>query len=328
MIRVINGGIECMVEDFPGRLGYLGKGMSTAGAMDSVALRFANLLVGNLPGEAGLEIAGGYFEAEFEVNAVIAITGTNMKPTINNEPVPMWESIRVRKGDTIRFSHFGEFGFRAYVGIAGGVDVPFYLESKSTCLFGSYGGYEGRKLQPQDVILIGKPPKDLDSLVGRKIKEDKIPEYVREWHLRAIPGPNTCPEYITVEGMEYLFNNTFKILHTSNRSAYRLEEIKQADFFARKDGGVGGSHPSNIVDHAYAMPGALNICGNTPVLLVADGPTLGGYMCALKVINADLWKIGQGIPSRDSIKFILSTQEEALEAIIEQETLFSEASIA
>ena len=88
MLEIINGGIETVVEDWPGRLGYLGKGMSASGALDNVALGLANLLVGNKPGEGGLEIAGGYFEAEFTVESVIAICGTDMKPTINGQQIP------------------------------------------------------------------------------------------------------------------------------------------------------------------------------------------------------------------------------------------------
>lgn len=327
MLKVINDGVETLVEDWPGRLGYLGKGMASSGAFDNVALQFANLLVGNVPGEAGLEITGGYFEAEFLEDGVISLTGTDMKPVINNQPVHMWESLAVNKGDKIKFGHFGEFGFRTYMGIAGGIDVPPYLGSKSTCIFGSYGGFEGRKLQPGDIVKAGKPARDLKSLSGRKIREDVIPEYAREWRLRAIPGPNSAPDYVTKEGMDYLFEHSFKVQHTSNRSAYRLEALPDY-FFARRDGGVGGSHPSNIVDHAYSMRGALNVCGNTPIILIADGPTLGGYLCALTVINADLWKIGQGTPSRDLIKFDYCTLEEAVDARKKQKELFTEASLA
>jgi 5-oxoprolinase (ATP-hydrolysing) subunit C len=327
MLRVINGGIEALVEDWPGRIGYLGKGMAPSAAMDNVALGFANLLVGNASGEAGLELAGGYFEGEFGVDTVIAVTGTDMKPTINGQQIPVWESVQVSKGDVIKFSHFGEFGFRSYLAVAGGMDVPVYLGSKSTCLFGSYGGFEGRKLQPGDVVKFGAPAKSLVDIAGRKIKEGVIPQYEREWVLRAIPGPNTSPDYATEEGMDYLFSHSFKVQHTSNRSAYRLEAFPDS-FFAREDGGVGGSHPSNIVDHAYSMRGALNICGNTPVLLIADGPTLGGYMCAINVILADLWKVGQGTPSRDFIKFQVSTQDEAIEARRRQKELLTEDSLA
>ncbi len=327
MLKVINGGIETLVEDWPGRLGYLGKGMAPSGAFDNVALGFANLLVGNPPGEAGLEVTGGFFEGEFLTDTVIAITGTNMHPTIDGDPVPMWESLAVKKGDSIAFSHIGEFGFRCSLSIAGGIDVPPYLGSKSTCIFGSYGGYEGRKLQAGDEVKFGVPQRDLGALVGRKLKKEAIPKYSREWVLRAIPGSNTSPDYATEEGMDYLFSHSFKIQHTSNRSAYRLEELPDS-FFARPDGGVGGSHPSNILDHAYAMRGALNICGNTPVLLIADGPTLGGYMCALSVINADLWKVGQGTPGRDYIRFQVCTQDEATQARLDQKKLFSEDALA
>ena len=323
MLKVKNGGIETMVEDWPGRLGFLGKGMAPSGAFDNVALGYANLLVGNSPGEAGLEVTGGFFECELRIDTVIAVTGTEMKPTLNGDLLPMWESHEVKKGDIIKLGPIGPVGFRCYIGIAGGIDVEPYLGSKATCIFGSYGGFEGRKLQTNDELKLGRPVKSLRELAGRRLKKEVIPQYTREWTLRAIPGPNTCPDYVTEEGMDFLFSNSFKIQHTSNRSAYRLSELP-ASFFARPDGGVGGSHPSNILDHAYAMRGALNICGNTPVLLIADGPTLGGYMCALSVINADLWKVGQGAPARDFIRFQVATQEEATQARIDQKKLFTE----
>jgi biotin-dependent carboxylase-like uncharacterized protein len=327
MLKIINGGIETLVEDWPGRLGYLGKGMSASGAFDNVSLGLANVLVGNPSGEAGLEITGGFFEAEFTDEHVIAICGSDMQPTINGQPAPMYESIRVEAGDVIKFLHIGATGFRSYLAVAGGVDVPAYLGSKSTCIFGAYGGFDGRPLTQGDEVKTGTPKGDLAGLAGRKIKPEAIPEFTNQWVLRAIPGPNTCPDYVTEEGMDLLFSRVSKIQHTSNRSAYRLEELPDS-FFARADGGVGGSHPSNIIDHAYAIRGALNICGNTPILLIADGPTLGGYMCALNVINADLWKVGQGAPGRDYIKFQLSSQEEAVAERKKQKQLLSEASLA
>ncbi len=327
MLKVINGGIETLVEDYPGRLGYLGKGMAPSGAMDNLALRLANLIVGNPLNEAGLEVAGGYFEAEFNIDTLISITGSDMKPTINGEPVPMYEAIGVKAGDVLKLDHFGKTGFRTYIAIAGGIDVPVYLGSKSTCLFGSYGGFKGRKIQASDVLSFGKPSKDIKKLAGRKLKEIYIPKYTNEWEIKVMCGPNTCPDYITEEGMDYLFSHPFKIQLSSNRSAYRLEEINIDNFFARKDGGEGGSHPSNIIDHAYGMPGALNICGNTPTLLVTDGPTLGGYICAFTIINTDLWKIGQGTPGRDFIKFIPVSREEVAEERKRIESIFTEDSL-
>jgi len=106
MLRVINGGIETLVEDWPGRIGYLGKGMAASGAMDNVALEFANLLVGNIPGEAGLEIAGGYFEAEFGEDTVISVTGTDMQPLLNCEPFPCWQAVRISPSRISRLPSF------------------------------------------------------------------------------------------------------------------------------------------------------------------------------------------------------------------------------
>ncbi|HEX3012094.1 MAG TPA: biotin-dependent carboxyltransferase family protein [Syntrophomonadaceae bacterium] len=311
MIKVLNGGIEVLVEDWPGRLGYMGLGMAAAGALDNLALQLGNLIIGNEAGEAGLEIAGGYCEFEIMRDGVLAITGSDMAPKISGEPAPMWEAVAVKKGDVLNFSHFGDAGFRSYVCIAGGIDVPEYLGSKSTCLFGSYGGYEGRKLLKDDVIQVLE--KDVAGIAGRKLNPKYIPKYTNEWELRAIPGPNSVPDYVTAEGMDYLFSHPMKVSHNANRAAYRLEEVP-ANFWAREDGGKGGSHPSNIVDHGYNMRGAVNVTGNTPSLLIGDGPTLGGFVCVANVINVDLWKIGQGIPARDKVLLKLVTVEEAIEA--------------
>lgn len=328
MLKVIKGGVESVVEDWPGRVGYLDNGMASSGAFDPVALGLGNVVVGNAAGEAGIEIAGGYFEAAFDADAVIAVTGTDMQAAVNGQTIPMFEAVRVGGGDQIKFVHFGDVGFRAYITVAGGIDVPPYLGSKSTCVFGSYGGFEGRKLQPGDEIKIGRPSASLDSLTGRRIKGDRRPTLAREFVLRAMPGPNAAPDYVTEEGMEQLYSEAFKVSLTSNRSAYRLSEIDPERFFARKDGGVGGSHPSNVLDHAYAIRGTMNICGNTPILLIADGPTLGGYINCLQVISADLWQIGQGTPGRDSFRFSYCTPDEAVEARKDMRAWLSEESLA
>ena len=329
MLKVIKGGVQAVVEDWPGRVGYLDNGMASSGAFDPVALGLANVCVGNASGEAGIEIAGGYLEGEFTDDAVVALAGTDMSATCNGQPLPMYEAFKVAKGDQIKFSHFSDGGFRCYMAIAGGIDVPVYLGSKSTCVFGSYGGFDGRPLAPGDEIKVGVPSAGLDSLTGRRIRADRRPKLERVFKLRAMPGPNSSPDYVTEEGMKYLFSNVFKTQLTSNRSAYRVDEIPaDLDFFARTDGGVGGSHPSNVLDHAYAIRGTMNMCGNTPILLIADGPTLGGYMNCLQVIQADLWKIGQATPGRDSFKFEYCTPEEAIAARSEMREWLSEASLA
>jgi biotin-dependent carboxylase-like uncharacterized protein len=302
MIKVINGGLQTLVEDWPGRLGYNGQGMSASGAADNLALMLGNLLLGNRPGEAGLEITAGFFRCKFERDGIIAITGANMSPTLGDEPVPCWETIFVKKGDELNFKNYKAelCGFRAYLCVAGGIDVKPYLGSKSTCVFGNYGGFEGRGLRTNDRVSAGKSEYRWDK--GRRIKQDAVPKYEDPIRLRAVVGMNATPDFTTERGMDYLFSHEFQGSLNTNRSAIRLDELPDW-FFARESGGVGGSHPSNIVDHAYNIRGGLNITGNTPSLLIADGPTLGGFICALNVINADLWRIGQAVPGTSKLVF-------------------------
>ena len=325
MIKVLNGGIEIVVEDWPGRVGYMGLGMSPSGALDNLALQIGNIIVGNDPGEAGIEITAGYCSFEFTEDKVICLTGTDMSATVNGNTVPLWEAFKVYAGDQLKFDHFADQGFRAYILVAGGIDVPLYLDSKSTCLFGSYGGYEGRKLKPGDELK-GCVVTDQDSLIGRKINPKYKPIYKNVWDVRLIVGPASVPDYVTKEGMDYLFSHEHKVRHDSNRSGYRLEELPSF-FFARENGGEGGDHPSNWIESGYNMLGAVNINGNFPTLLIGDGPTFGGLMCSANIIYADLWIIGQTIPGRDKIHFVQTTQEEAKQARIEQMQMLKKADL-
>jgi biotin-dependent carboxylase-like uncharacterized protein len=310
MIKVMNGGLQTLVEDWPGRLGYNGQGMSASGALDNLALQLGNRLLGNELGEAGLEIAAGFFKCIFEEDGVIAITGADMSPTLNDEPIACWETVFVKQGDVLNFSSYNrdEAAFRTYLCVAGGIDVEPYLGSKSTCIFGNYGGYEGRPLKPNDTLKVGRSAYNYRG--RRRIRKEAIPKHENPVRLRAIAGMNATPDFATERGMDYLFSHEFQVSLNANRSAIRLDELPDW-FFSRESGGVGGGHPSNIVDHAYNIRGGLNITGNTPSLLIADGPTLGGFICSINVINADLWKIGQAIPGSGKIIFEQVSMQEA-----------------
>lgn len=324
-MKIINGGIRTLVEDWPGRPGYSLKGISPAGGVDSVSLRAANLILGNSFGEATLEITAGIFEAEFTEDTVIAITGADTGPTINEQPVPMWESIRVSKGDKIKFGHLRELGLISYLGFAGGINVPVFLGSKSTCTNGSYGGFKGRPLRAGDDLELGRPKRDLSKLEGVKLKKDIIPEYSKNWEVRAIPGPQTSPDYFTEEGMDMWYSEPWRVDHNANRGALRLRHPQP--MFAKTTGGMGGVHPSNVILQPYPFPGTLNVCGDFGILLFLDGVGIGGYACALTVILADLWKLGQARPLTNSIKFVYCTFEEAKVALDQEDALFTEDSL-
>lgn len=302
-LNVRSSGVEALVEDWPGRIGYYKYGYSISGAADHLSHRIANLLVGNPPGEATIEIAGGLFEAEFEGKALISICGADLQPAINGSPAPMWESIRVGKGDVVKLSFSRGVGFRSYIAFRGGIDVPLFLGSKSTCIYGRYGGFQGRPLKQGDKLSVGASA-DGD-FAGRRVRKENIPRMEKEWALRMMPGPTAAPDYVTVEGMERIYAHQFSIGRDANRSGYRLVTPKEIfpGSWARTGGGVAGLHPSNIVDMGYSIPGGLNVAGDQIVVLGPDGPCGGGFVVIGMVAYPDLWKLFQAIPGRDKVRF-------------------------
>ncbi|MEM2448763.1 MAG: biotin-dependent carboxyltransferase family protein [Thermofilaceae archaeon] len=317
------GGIQTVVEDWPGRVGYYKNGLCISGAADHISHRIANILVGNPLTEASLEIAGGLFECEFRADAIISICGANLSPTINGSPAPMWESIQVIRGDRLKFSHTQGVGFRAYVAIAGGIDVAPFFGSKSTCLWGKYGGFNGRALQKGDVLKVGISADK--SLAGRRLDPSLIPKFERTWNVRVVPGPTASPDFVSDQGFDRLYSTIFKIDRNSDRSGYRLSTAPEFfnGFWGRKDGGVAGLHPSNIVDMGYPIPGGLNLTGNQLIILGPDGPCGGGFLVIGQVLYADVWKVFQAIPGRDSVKFTYANVEDAEKSRRELEKFIS-----
>jgi biotin-dependent carboxylase-like uncharacterized protein len=310
-LRIVNKGIQALVEDWPGRTGYYKFGYSISGAADHLAHRLANLLVGNEPGEAGLEIAGGMLVAQFESDTTIAITGANLQPSINDKPVSMWRSIPVKEGDVIRFTFPKDFGFRAYLAFSGGIDVPEFFGSRSTCIYGRYGGFQGRPLEAGDTLKIGRiahPDRK-----GRRVRLESIPRHDRTWEVRMVPGPTCAPEYVTEEGMDRVYSTSFRVDRNADRSGYRLVTPHEIfpDSWARETGGVAGKHSSNIVDMGYTLPGGLNVSGDQIIVLGPDGPCGGGFVTIGMVMYADVWKVFQAIPGKDTIRFVHATIEEA-----------------
>jgi len=326
MLKVLNGGIQTLIEEWRGRMGYLDVGISRTGVMDHFAARAANLILDNNLNEVLIEVTGGGFSVQFETDTIISITGVNLNPKLNGDSIPLWEAIKVSKGDilTTENMNINTLGFRQYLAIAGGIDLPNYLGSKSTAVYGAFGGYKGRALKKGDELNLLKPKRDLKSIKGRRFNNNLIPKYNRKWVMRAIPGPNGAPDYFSEEGMELFFTAEFKTQIFSDRSGIRLVGPKLT-WAKRRVAGEG--HPSNIVDQGYPGPGCLNISGDTPILFPRECPTLGGYVCALSVIYADQWMFGQIIPGKDIVKFVYCTPEEAVRIRKEQNEIFEEKSI-
>ena len=321
-VEFLEGGIQTTVQDYPGRRGMLRYGLFPAGPMDHFALRAANLLVGNEPGAAALEVALGNFALRFETEATLAVCGAQADMTLDGEPLPAWESRRVEPGAELRIEFAQGPGFRLYVAISGGIDVPPFFESRSTYTMGSLGGLEGRALMAGDRLLLGDAGGDDDA--GRRFKEAARPEYAREWEIETIRGPQATPDYLTEAGMEAFFGRAWSVDRNSDRTGIRLEPYKFD--WAREGGGIAGGHPSNILDNSYPV-GAVNINGDLPVILGPDGPTAGGFVVAATVAHAGFWKIGQLRPVGDTVRFREVTIEEAVELDRELDERLTEASL-
>ena len=137
--------------------------------------------------------------------------------------------------------------------------------------------------------------------------EEKFLQYSHAWEIGVLPGPQEAPDFFTNEDMEMFYSTSWQVHYNSNRLGVRLEG--PAPKFTRKDGGEGGSHPSNIHDFVYAT-GTVNFTGDMPIVLAQDGPSLGGFVCPATVPRGELWKIGQ-VTAGDTIRFFKMTLEEA-----------------
>jgi len=305
MIEVIKPGLETSIQDYPGRIGYWAQGFPPSGPMDSWSFRLANLLVGNPADAAGLECQFVGPTLKFNAAMVLAICGADMKPTLDSKPVPMWESIAVAAGQTLALS-FTTLGARAYIAVAGGIDTPPWLGSRSTFHKAGVGGMEGHALKTGQMVPVGKG----EGKPGRKVKPEARPILAtdRVWTVEVVPGPND--DWIDDVGHERFLSSDWKLSSKSDRTGFRLEG-PQWTFTpkATNKAPEHGSEPSNIIDQGYPV-GAINLCGQTPIILVNDGPSMGGFINPYTVPSASFWKLGQAKPA-EILRFKSVSVEEA-----------------
>jgi len=275
--------------------------------MDALAFRLANRLVGNAPGAAGLEITVSGPTLRFACDTKIALSGADFGARLNGQPVPPWRAVFVPGGSVLEMGSAQGAGARAYLAVGGGIEAPPYLASRSTFILGKFGGQSGRVLRAGDVLHIDNP--QTDSRETRKLPEGLIPQYGSEWEIGVLYGPHGSPDFFTPEDLDVFFWAAWKVHYNSDRTGVRL--IGPKPRWARKDGGEAGLHPSNIHDNAYAV-GTIDFTGDMPVILGPDGPSLGGFVCPVTIVEAELWKIGQ-LKAGDIVRFRALSLEQALE---------------
>ena len=321
MLQIIKPGLETSIQDFPGRIGYWNQGFPPSGPMDSWSFRLANILVGNSSGAPGLEAQFMGPTVKFECNTVIAVTGAFMSPLLNTIEIPMWESVEVKTGDILQMGP-ALSGARSYLAIAGGIDAPKWLGSASTFHKASVGGLTGHSLTKDENI----PLKSGQGIAGRKVKNKNRPTFAsdKKWQIEAVAGPND--DWIDDNGHSQFLSTEWKLEARSDRTGYRLEgpDWTFTDKAINKPP-ENGEFPSNIVDQGYPL-GAINLCGQKPIILVNDGPSMGGFICPYTIPSAAFWKLGQMKPN-EFLLFHKVSVEDAQALRIRLDDACSETSI-
>jgi urea carboxylase len=306
-IEILDGGTMTTVQGYPGRLGFWAVGVPPSGPMDSLSHRLGNRLLNNLEGAAGLEMTMTGATLRFNVPTTICLTGAEMRAKLDGQPVPYWQPVKVRAGQTLAIGAVDGPGARTYLMVRGGFDLPKYLESRSTFTLGKFGGHAGRALRVGDVLKLRYP--DAPEVEGLSLPLELEPHLTHEWEIGVLYGPHGAPDFFTREDIAALFATEWKVHFNSARTGVRLVGPKPQ--WARRDGGEAGLHPSNIHDNAYAV-GAIDFTGDMPIILGPDGPSLGGFVCPAVIVQAELWKIGQLKPN-DTVRFVPLSADAAAE---------------
>jgi antagonist of KipI len=292
---VVEPGLLTTVQDL-GRFGYQRVGIPPSGPMDRAAFVVANRLVGNPDTAAALECTLKGPRLEVRAPAVIAVTGAPMAFTVNGHEAPSWMAVRVQPGDLLGFQ-MASAGCRAYLAVAGGIDVPLALGSRATYLRGRLGGLGGRALQKGDALLLLGLARPEAAREGRTVPPPLRPAYPAERECRVILGPQE--DCFTPEGLRAFLDGPYDVTPQADRMGYRLKgpEITHA-------------HGHDIVSDGIPL-GGIQVPGEgQPIVLLVDRQTTGGYTKIATVIGVDIGAMGQTRPGQ-RIRFRRVTLEEA-----------------
>ncbi|MEW6661141.1 MAG: 5-oxoprolinase subunit PxpB [Bacillota bacterium] len=304
--EVIRPGLLTTVQDL-GRVGYQAYGVPVAGAMDRFSLRIANILVGNPEGEAALEITVFGPRLEVVCDGVVAVTGGDLGAALDGKPMPQWEAVPVKAGSVISFAGPRQ-GCRSYLAVAGGIAVPEIMDSKSTYLRGKFGGLYGRQLQAGDLLRIGPPRSKKEWAKRGGIPRNLLSPLVHPGEVRVVLGPQD--DYFDQEAIHTFLSSEYMIKPESDRMGYRLE------------GPLVKPKEADIISDGIPL-GAIQIpADGSPIILLADRQTTGGYPKIATVISPDIGKLAQAKPG-DRLVFRQVTMEEANSLYCQEEKVIA-----
>ncbi|QJP14941.1 biotin-dependent carboxyltransferase [Starkeya sp. ORNL1] len=291
MFEVVKQGLETSVQELPGRIGYWEQGFPPSGPADAWSFRLANLLVGNDRDTAALECQFIGPTLRFGRDGVIALTGADMAAKLDDAPVPTWQTIPVRAGQMLTLGP-AKGGVRAYIAFDGGIDTPVVLGSRATFHMAGVGGVDGYALKAGQSIPLGAPA----NAALRRVGEARRPVIAANGPrvVECMLGPND--DWLDAPGIDRFFSADWLVQAKSNRTGMRLTG-PEFTFSARAHDKrpEHGRDPSNILDHGYPL-GAINLAGQTPIILIQDAPSTGGFINPFTVPSAALWKLGQTRP--------------------------------
>lgn len=293
--EVVRSGLLTTVQDL-GRVGLAHLGVARGGAADPVSLRVANLLVGNPPHLAALEITLAGATLRFVRDALVATAGADADLRVDGRVVAGWQPVAVLAGQVLELGEV-QGGARTYLAVRGGLAVPAVLGSASTHLAGGFGGVEGRALRAGDVLPFGPPPPPVTRRAGRVSARTRS-FLVGTSVLRVLPAAHLCASELAG-----LLAATFTVSPRSDRTGVRLAG-------PRLPATTAALLTEGVPTGAVQLPP-----DGHPILMLADHPTTGGYLQLATVIAADLHLLGQLRPG-NAVRFRLVDRATAAAALV------------
>jgi biotin-dependent carboxylase-like uncharacterized protein len=287
-----------------GRYGYGRFGVAPSGALDSFALRMANLLAGNSEELACLETMLMGPGVKVLADVIIAVTGGDLQPKKNRQPIEMWRSHAFKKDDVLSFGN-AVSGFRAYIAVAGGIIVPQVMGSSSTNIPSGFGGHQGRTLKKEDILVCAEPHGPING-IERVFNPDRIPIYTDQWKLRVVWGPQD--DHFPGASRDTFLNSLYTMSQDSDRTGIRLEG---PEILCRPD------IEASIISEGV-ISGSIQIPGDGKPIIILGETVSGGYRKIATVISADLPLLAQIKPG-DGIQFGAVSLDEAHLALQEIE---------
>ncbi|MBR2990119.1 MAG: biotin-dependent carboxyltransferase family protein [Solobacterium sp.] len=294
-ITVKQAGSLTSIQD-DGRYRHQGEGIPVCGALDPLAMKTANILVGNPEDHPVLECIGSGPVLELSDGVCFAVCGGSFDVYLNDEPAAMYQVHRARAGDRLRIG-YSSVQRSCCIAFSADYALEPVAGSYSTDFKGKTGGYEGRKLKSGDLLELIHVRSQLPYMEKRRTAGEPVPEDVVT--LRVIEGPNE--DRFTAEGIRTFYSSIHTVSAKSDRMGYRLE------------GPVIETVSGNDILSGGIVTGAIQVTPQQAIMMMADHATTGGYAVIATVIGADLGKAAQCMPGV-KVRFVRTTVEEAQEA--------------